>query len=50
MLDSLERSKHSSRAARRATYREDFHDCLLWAFLLILLELLARFTFLRVFP
>jgi len=39
-----------SREERTAIYREDFHDFLLYGFLLLLLELLGRFTVLRVGP
>jgi Ca-activated chloride channel family protein len=49
VLDSLERSKLLEGGAL-ATYREDFHDWLLAAFVLAALELLLRATILRVFP
>ncbi len=49
VLDSLERSRIMEGGAT-ANYKEDFHDYLLWGFLLLLLELLGRFTVLRVGP
>jgi Ca-activated chloride channel family protein len=49
ILDSLERSKLLDGGAA-ATYREDFHELLVWAFALIALELLLRATLFRVFP
>ena len=49
ILDSLERSKLIDGGAT-ATYREDFHDLLFWAFVLIAAELLLRSTLFRVFP
>jgi Ca-activated chloride channel family protein len=49
VLDSLERSKLLEGGAS-ATYREDFHDWLLAAFVLVALELLLRATVLKVFP
>ena len=49
VLDSLERSKLLDGGAN-ATYREDFHDYLLAAFVLAALELLLRATLLKVFP
>ena len=49
VLDSLERSKIIDGGAS-ATYREDFHQLLFWAFALIALELLLRATVFRVFP
>jgi Ca-activated chloride channel family protein len=49
VLDSLERSKIIEGGAS-ATYRERFHEYLLVAAALLLLELLLRTTVLRVFP
>jgi Ca-activated chloride channel family protein len=49
ILDSLERSKIIDGGAT-ATYREDFHDLLFWAFVLIAAELFLRATVFRVFP
>lgn len=49
VLDSLERSKLMDGGAT-ATYRELFHDVLLWAALLLALEALLRATTLEVFP
>ena len=49
VLDSLERSKLMEGGAM-ASYREDFHPFLLWAFAVLALELLLRYTLLRVFP
>lgn len=49
VLDSLERSKLMEGGAT-ATYREKFHELLLWAALLLVLEFLLRATVLRVFP
>lgn len=49
VLDSLERSKLMEGGAT-ATYREKFHELLLWAALLLVLEFVLRATVLRVFP
>jgi Ca-activated chloride channel family protein len=49
VLDSLERSKLLDGGAT-ATYREDFHDWLVAAFILAALEMLLRVTLLKVFP
>ena len=49
VLDSFERSRLLEGGAS-ANYREDFQPWLLWAFALGALELLLRFTVLRVFP
>jgi Ca-activated chloride channel family protein len=49
VLDSLERSKLLEGGAL-STYREEFHDWLLAAFVLVALELLLRATVLKVFP
>jgi Ca-activated chloride channel homolog len=49
VLDSLERSRLLEGGAN-ATWKEDFHPFLLWAFALAALELLLRRTVLRVFP
>lgn len=49
VLDSLERSKLMEGGAT-ATYREKFHELLLWAALLLVLEFALRATVLRVFP
>ncbi len=49
ILDSLERTKLLDGGAS-ATYREDFHDLLFWAFVIIAAELLLRATVFRVFP
>jgi Ca-activated chloride channel family protein len=49
VLDRLERSKLMEGGAS-ARYEELFHPFLFGAFLLLVLELLARATFLRVFP
>jgi Ca-activated chloride channel homolog len=49
VLDSLERSKLLEGGAV-STYREEFHDWLLAAFVLVALELLLRATVLKVFP
>lgn len=49
VLDSLERSKLMEGGAT-ATYREKFHELLLWAALLLVLEFALRSTVLRVFP
>lgn len=49
VLDSLERSKLMEGGAS-ATYREEFHPFLLWAFLLLAAEALLRASVLRVFP
>lgn len=49
VLDSLERSKLLEGGAV-STYREEFHDWLLAAFVLAALELLLRATLLKVFP
>jgi Ca-activated chloride channel family protein len=49
VLDAMERSKLLEGGAA-ANYREEFHPFLLGAFLLAALELLLRFSFLRVFP
>jgi Ca-activated chloride channel family protein len=49
VLDRMERSKLMEGGAS-ARYEELFHPYLLWAFVLAALELLARATFLRVFP
>ena len=49
VLDKMERSKLMEGGAA-ANYREEFHPYLLGAFALAALELLLRFTFLRVFP
>lgn len=49
VLDSLERSKLLEGGAL-STYREEFHDWLLAAFVLAALELLLRATILKVFP
>ncbi len=49
ILDSLEKSKLLDGGAS-TTYREDFHEFLVWAFALIALELFLRSTVLRVFP
>lgn len=49
VLDSLERSKLLEGGAV-STYREEFHDWLLAAFVLVALELLLRATLLKVFP
>ncbi|WP_309888452.1 VWA domain-containing protein [Archangium sp.] len=49
ILDSLERTKLMDGGAT-ATYREDFHPLLVWAFLLLAAELLLRATLFRVFP
>ena len=49
VLDSLERSKLMEGGAM-ATYREEFHQYLLLAALLLFLEFLLKSTFLRVFP
>lgn len=49
VLDSLERSKLMEGGAA-ATYRELFHQYLLWAFGLLLVEWLLKTTLLRVFP
>lgn len=49
VLDSLERSKLLEGGAV-ATYHERFHEYLLWATLLLLLEFVLKSTVLRVFP
>ncbi len=49
VLDSLERSKLMEGGAT-ATYREHFHEFLLYAFVLLALEWLLKSTVLRVFP
>ncbi len=49
VLDSLERSKLMEGGAM-ATYRERFHEFLLLAALLLLIEFFLKSTFLRVFP
>ncbi|MDP2272988.1 MAG: VWA domain-containing protein [Archangium sp.] len=49
VLDSLERSKLMEGGAM-ATYRELFHEVLLLAALLLLIEFLLKSTLLRVFP
>ncbi len=49
VLDSLERSKLLEGGAM-STYREEFHDWLLVAFILAAVELLLRATLLKVFP
>lgn len=49
ILDSLERTKIMDGGAT-ATFREDFHPLLVWAFALLAFELLLRATLLRVFP
>lgn len=49
VLDSLERSKLLEGGAV-STYREEFHDWLVAAFVLVALELLLRATLLKVFP
>jgi Ca-activated chloride channel homolog len=49
VLDKMERSKLMEGGAA-ANFREEFHPYLLGAFALAALELLLRFTFLRVFP
>ena len=49
VLDSLERSKLMEGGAM-ATYREEFHQYLLLAALLLFIEFFLKSTFLRVFP
>jgi Ca-activated chloride channel family protein len=49
VLDRLERSKLLEGGAT-ATYRERYHELLLWAALVLVLEFLLRATALRVFP
>lgn len=49
VLDSLERSRLMEGGAA-ATWKENFHPFLLWAFALAALELFLRRTVLRVFP
>ena len=49
VLDSLERSKLMEGGAM-ATYREQFHEYLLLAALLLVIEFFLKSTFLRVFP
>lgn len=49
VLDSLERSRLMEGGAT-ATYREKFHEPLLWAALLLVLEFALRSSVLRVFP
>jgi len=49
VLDSLQRSTLMEGGAT-ANYTEHFHPLLLWAFVLLALELLIRTTVLRVFP
>ena len=49
VLDSLERSKLMEGGAM-ATYREQFHEFLLLAALLLVIEFFLKSTFLRVFP
>ena len=49
VLDSLERSKLMEGGAM-ATYREEFHQYLLLAALLLCVEFFLKSTFLRVFP
>ncbi len=49
ILDSLERTKLMEGGAA-STYREEFHDLLIWAFALLALELVLRATVFRVFP
>jgi Ca-activated chloride channel family protein len=49
VLDSLERSKLLEGGAS-ATYLEVYHPALLWAFVLLLLEMALKHSVLRVFP
>ena len=49
VLDKMERSKLLEGGAS-ANYREEFHPFLLGAFALAALELILRFSWLRVFP